>query len=96
MNNNLSSQDKEISEINKNRSETTWNWVNSLNTIILVIIAVFGGITNHKLDILKQELEFAKFMESTIDNLSKDEKQREIALSVLYSLFIVEKQDELS
>jgi hypothetical protein len=96
MNNNLSSQDKEISEINKNRSETTWNWVNSLNTIMLLIIAVFAGITNHKLDILKQELEFAKFMESTIDNLSKDEKQREIALSVLYSLFIVEKQDELS
>jgi hypothetical protein len=92
MNTNLSSKDKEISEINKNRSEITWNRVDSVNTIMLLIIAVSNVFINLNLNSVNQKLEDAKFFETTIDHLASNAENREIALSMLYSLYILEEK----
>ena len=83
---------KENSEIFKNRSETAWNWVNSFNTIMLLNIAVSNVFINLNLNSVNQKLEDAKFFETTIDHLASDAENREIALSMLYSLYIIEEK----
>lgn len=85
-----------VPEIKKNRSETAGNWFNIFNAGMFLIITIFTFVTNLRLENLKQEIETAKFMESTIDNLAGNSKGREIALSVLYSSFILEKQEQSS
>jgi hypothetical protein len=92
MNTNPSSGDKDISEIKKNRAETSWNWINSFNTIALLIIAISNVFINLNLNKVNQKLEDAKFFEATIDHLVADSENREIALSMLYSLYILEEK----
>jgi hypothetical protein len=96
MTTNLSPKDKEISEIEKNRSESAWNRFNIFNTFMLLILTASTFVINSRIENLKQEIETAKFMESTIDNLAGTSENREIALSVLYSAFILEKQEQSS
>ncbi len=89
---NTNKENKENSEIFKNRSETTRNWVSAFNTIILLIIAVSNVFINQNLNSVEQKLEDAKFFATTIEHLASDKENREIALSILYSLYVLEEK----
>ncbi|BAQ62463.1 hypothetical protein GM3708_2869 [Geminocystis sp. NIES-3708] len=92
MNTNPSSGDKDIFEINKNRSETVLNEFRIAEVVILSIIALLNVLININLNKVNQKLEDAKFFETTIDHLAADAENREIALSILYSLYILEEK----
>ena len=87
---------KDCAEIENLHAETAWNWFNIFNTVVLSFIAVLTFVTNQRVENLKQEVETAKFMESTIDNLTVNENNREIALSVVYSMFVKEKLEQFN
>lgn len=87
---------KDLAEIENLHAETAWNRFNIFNTVVLLFIAVLTFVTNQTVENLKQDVETAKFMESTIDNLTVNENNREIALSIVYSMFVKEKLEQFN
>lgn len=92
MTTNLTSEDKdkEISEIKKNRSESALNWFSIINMVALLVIAGLNISIDRNLNDVNQKLEDAEFLETTIDHLAGNTENREIALSILYSLYNLE------
>ena len=87
---------KDLAEIENLHAETAWNRFNIYNTVVLLFIAVLTFVTNQTVENLKQDVETAKFMESTIDNLTVNENNREIALSIVHSMFVKEKLEQFN
>ena len=87
---------KDLAEIENLHAETAWNRFNIFNTVVLLFIAVLTFVTNQTVENLKQDVETAKFMESTIDNLTVNENNREIALSIVHSMFVKEKLEQFN